>query len=92
MTCLKNNNYFLQDDYIDIKPQISLEELEKLYEKVSNFTPQCLHDVSDILNTSGKWEDLADLLDIKHIISSGVISESNISKSLLTFAVEVSYK
>lgn len=75
----------------DIKSEpISPQELEELYKKVQKFTPVCLDDVSALLNESGKWEDLAELLDVTTFMRCGLISPTpNISKNLLTFAVEV---
>ncbi|KAJ8958305.1 hypothetical protein NQ318_017451 [Aromia moschata] len=82
------------DEEIDDESEIKLEmmspqELEELYKNITTFTPQCLEEVASILNESGKWEDLADLLDLSHIIRCGIISrDSDVSKYLLRFAVE----
>lgn len=71
---------------------MSPQELEELYKKVHSFTSACLDEVSALLNESGKWEDLAELLDVTSYMRCGLISPGpNISKNLLTFAVEVRF-
>ncbi|XP_018565825.1 nuclear factor NF-kappa-B p110 subunit isoform X2 [Anoplophora glabripennis] len=74
----------------DIKSEpLTPQELEELYKNVHSFTPACLDEVSALLNESGKWEDLAELLDVTSLLRCGLISPTpNVSKNLLTFAVE----
>ncbi|CAH1173836.1 unnamed protein product [Phaedon cochleariae] len=76
----------------DVKPQIPLDELEKLYAKVTNFTPKCLDEVSAMLDRSRNWGPLSDLLTVDHLISSGVIySDGSMSKALLVYCVETNH-
>lgn len=64
--------------------------LEYLYANVNSFTDKCLTEVSRLLDESGNWEDLANLLDLSHCIKSGMISMSgSISKNLINYAIQV---
>ena len=66
------------------------ENPESLYEGVSAFTPQCLEEVASMLDESGKYYHLADLLDLSHLLHTGIISnDQSVSKSLLLYAIEV---
>ena len=70
--------------------QISSEELREMYTNVKNFTPACLDDISKILDQSGTWQNLADLLDLGHLMRSGLCDSKNSpTKLLLKLAIEV---
>jgi hypothetical protein len=69
--------------------QISAEELRDMYNDVKNFTPSCLDEISQILDQSGTWQNLADLLDLGHLMRSGLCdSNSSPTKLLLKLAIE----
>lgn len=73
--------------------QITAEELREMYANVKNFTPQCLEEVSRILDESQTWQNLADLLDLGHLTRSGFCDlKSSPSKVLLKLAVEVCFR
>lgn len=64
--------------------------MEDLYANVDNFTNECLTEVAKLLDESGNWEDLANLLDLTHCLKSGIISSSgSISQNIITYAVKV---
>lgn len=80
---------------IEFKPEIiePIENPDLLYANVTSFTPKRLDEVSAILDASGKYSHLADLLDLTHLLDAGVISsERSISKNLLQYAIEVSVR
>ncbi|XP_063906696.1 nuclear factor NF-kappa-B p105 subunit isoform X2 [Zophobas morio] len=101
---MKQNNYvnveiknevedYSDDDFeekFSIKlEQISSEELREMYTNVKNFTPACLDDISQILDQSGTWQNLADLLDLGHLMRSGLCDSKNSpTKLLLKLAIE----
>ncbi|ENN73874.1 hypothetical protein YQE_09528, partial [Dendroctonus ponderosae] len=76
---------------IELKHEViePIDNPELLYTNITNFTPKCLDEVSAILDDSGKYAHLADLLDLTHLLDAGVISsERSISKHLLQYAIE----
>lgn len=66
-------------------------DIEELYKGVKTFTSECLDEVSEILDASNIWGSLAELLDVDHLISSGIIDGSSMSKAVLKYATEVSF-
>lgn len=73
-------------------PHLTPDELETMYKKVDTLTPQCLDEVSDILDKSENWKCLAELLEIEHLIDSEIIkSDISMSKAVLTYSIEVSF-
>ncbi|XP_056647921.1 nuclear factor NF-kappa-B p105 subunit-like isoform X1 [Diorhabda sublineata] len=81
-------------DEVNVKvelPSLSPEELEILYTDIKIFTPQALDEVSEILDRSGNWRQIAHLLGIEHLIESGIIqSETSMSKAVLRYSTETS--
>ncbi|KAG5891588.1 hypothetical protein JTB14_022253 [Gonioctena quinquepunctata] len=77
----------------DVKPEIPIEELEKLYTESSNsFDPRSLEEISALLDISENWGPLSTLLEVDHLISSGLIrSEGSISKALLIYCTETNH-
>nr|WMZ41593.1 relish-2 protein [Altica viridicyanea] len=84
-----------QDEPVEVKseiPNFSLEELEKMYSDVHCLTPQCLDEVASILDKSENWKCLAELLEIEHLVSSGIIhSDISMSKAVLVYSIETSH-
>ncbi|KAH1020460.1 hypothetical protein HUJ04_010113 [Dendroctonus ponderosae] len=79
------------EEEIELKHEViePIDNPELLYTNITNFTPKCLDEVSAILDDSGKYAHLADLLDLTHLLDAGVISsERSISKHLLQYAIE----
>ncbi|CAG9859358.1 unnamed protein product [Phyllotreta striolata] len=80
------------DEDVEIKtelPQISQDELESMYKEVRELTPQCLDEVSGLLDRSENWKYLAELLEIEHLINSGIIhSDVSMSKAVLRYSIE----
>lgn len=64
-----------------------MDDLERLYENVHSFTPECLDSLCEILDASGGWEHLADLLDLKHLLRSTDLFERRPTRTLLEFAI-----
>ncbi|XP_076250136.1 nuclear factor NF-kappa-B family member relish isoform X2 [Rhynchophorus ferrugineus] len=79
------------DEDIEIKTEpVSVDNAERLYESITGLTDKCLDEVSSILEASGKWNDLADLLDMSHLIFSNVItSNPSYSKNILRHAIDI---
>uniref|UniRef100_A0A6P7GKC5 Nuclear factor NF-kappa-B p110 subunit n=1 Tax=Diabrotica virgifera virgifera TaxID=50390 RepID=A0A6P7GKC5_DIAVI len=69
------------------KREFSPEELEELYEGIHSLTPQCLDTVSSILDIHDNWKNLAQLLEMEHLVDSGMIKSE--AKAILTHAIEV---
>ncbi|CAH1114209.1 unnamed protein product [Psylliodes chrysocephalus] len=80
------------DEEFEVKkelPHLTPDELETMYKKVDTLTPQCLDEVSDILDKSENWKCLAELLEIEHLIDSEIIkSDISMSKAVLTYSIE----
>lgn len=69
---------------------VSMEDLHTLYEKVKEFTPACLDALAEILDPSDTWKNLAELLDLGHLLRSGLYESNNSpTKMLLRLAIEV---
>ncbi|XP_072391464.1 nuclear factor NF-kappa-B p110 subunit isoform X1 [Diabrotica undecimpunctata] len=68
------------------KREFSPEELEELYEGINSLTPQCLDTVSSLLDIHNNWKNLAQLLEMEHLVDSGMIKSE--AKAILTHAVE----
>ncbi|XP_074038892.1 nuclear factor NF-kappa-B family member relish isoform X2 [Leptinotarsa decemlineata] len=82
----------MEIDEDDVKPPIPLDELEKLYEECNSFNPRYLEEISTLLDISENWGSLSQLLEVDHLISSGLIrSEGSMSKALLTYCVETNH-
>lgn len=81
--------FFLQLDTVECKiEKLSLDELEPMYKNVTNFTPLCLEQVSRLLDKSGSWVALANLLDLEHLIHTDMIRNAKSKgKELLQIAV-----
>ncbi|KAK9881169.1 hypothetical protein WA026_014518 [Henosepilachna vigintioctopunctata] len=61
---------------------------DNLYINVTRFTDQCLDEVSRILDASGKWQELAVLLDVEHLLRMQTFDErKSPSKQLLNYVV-----
>ncbi|XP_044262908.1 nuclear factor NF-kappa-B p110 subunit isoform X2 [Tribolium madens] len=91
---IKNEVEDYSDEEIEEKysvklEQLSAEELRALYADVKNFTPECLEEISRILDESQTWQNLADLLDLGHLTRSGLCDFKNSpTKLLLKVAIE----
>ncbi|EEZ97717.1 relish [Tribolium castaneum] len=91
---IKNEIEEYSDEEIEEKysvklEQISTEDLHQMYAKVTNFTPECLEEISRILDESQTWQNLADLLDLGHLTRSGLCDSKNSpTKLLLKVAIE----
>lgn len=46
-----------------------------------------MEDVVDILNKSGTWRDLANLLDLDYLIETNVIDKENPAQNILNVAM-----
>ncbi|XP_050510448.1 nuclear factor NF-kappa-B p110 subunit isoform X2 [Diabrotica virgifera virgifera] len=71
------------------KREFSPEELEELYEGIHSLTPQCLDTVSSILDIHDNWKNLAQLLEMEHLVDSGMIKSE--AKAILTHAIEANH-
>ncbi|XP_060525555.1 nuclear factor NF-kappa-B p110 subunit isoform X2 [Cylas formicarius] len=82
----------MDEDEVEIKVEPDIvcpDDLADLYKNVTNLTPQCLDAVALLLDQSRKYEHLADLLDLAHLIQSGVTpADQSKSKNLLVYAIE----
>lgn len=68
----------------------SAEDLRELYEKVKEFTPACLDELAEVLDPSETWKNLAELLDLGHLLRSGLHEpKDSPTKTLLRLAIEV---
>ncbi|KAL1505521.1 hypothetical protein ABEB36_005069 [Hypothenemus hampei] len=78
---------------IDVKPdllELPIENPETFYDGLKKLPTECLDEVATILDSSGKYTHLADLLDLTHLLESGVLaSEHSVSKNILRYAIEV---
>ncbi|XP_022900022.1 nuclear factor NF-kappa-B p110 subunit isoform X2 [Onthophagus taurus] len=71
----------MECDFVECKPEkFSTEELQEMYKNVKTFTSECLTQVSQLLDESGKWENLALLLDMQHIVYTSMFEKAK-SKS-----------
>nr|CAI5858697.1 unnamed protein product [Callosobruchus analis] len=79
----------LQEELVEVKSEIPEQDLSKIYEKVDDFTEECLDQISEMLEQSGRVGDLAELLDITHVLESGIFDtqRGGVSKSLLRYAI-----
>ncbi|RZC35454.1 nuclear factor NF-kappa-B p110 subunit [Asbolus verrucosus] len=69
--------------------QITPEELREMYQNIKHFSPNCLDDISQILDQSGTWQNLAELLDLGYLLRSGLCeSKGSPTKLLLKLAIE----
>ncbi|KAF2880445.1 hypothetical protein ILUMI_25723 [Ignelater luminosus] len=64
---------------------MSPDDLREKYSQVTTFTEDCLNEVSDILDKSGTWHNLAELLDYGHLLRTNIFASS---KNLLQFAMK----
>lgn len=64
------------------------DDLREKYSKVKTLTEDCLNEVSEILDKSGTWHNLAELLDYGHLLRTNIFASS---KNLLQFVVVRSY-
>lgn len=58
-----------------------------MYKGVNNFTPKCLDSLCEILDASGSWGNLAELLDVKHLLRSTDLFERRPTRTLLELAI-----
>ncbi|CAH1977829.1 unnamed protein product [Acanthoscelides obtectus] len=79
----------IEEEIVEVKPEFPKEQLPDIYENIDDFTPECLDLVSDILEQSGRVRDLAELLDITHVVDNFRFNtgRDNISKCILRYAV-----
>ncbi|XP_066251722.1 nuclear factor NF-kappa-B p110 subunit isoform X1 [Euwallacea similis] len=62
---------------------------DQLYTGLKLLPARCLDEVSALLDESGKYLELADLLDLSHLLQTGAISsDRSISRNLLQYAIE----
>ncbi|KAF2880441.1 hypothetical protein ILUMI_25719 [Ignelater luminosus] len=64
---------------------LSPDDVKEKYSKVKIFTEECLDEVSEILDKSGIWYNLAELLGYDHLVRSNIFASS---KNLLQFAMK----
>lgn len=96
---MKKNGTFTEV-FIDEVADISDEEVEELkvelensslnlnYNNITNFTEDCLNALSDILDKTKNWRNLAELLDYGHLLKTNIFeSVERPTKSLLNFAI-----
>lgn len=75
-----------------MKPESELPQQppDVIYSGLRTLPEYCLEEVASVLDESGKYEHLADLLDLGHLLQAGVISsERSVSRNLLQYAIEV---
>ncbi|XP_044756435.1 nuclear factor NF-kappa-B p110 subunit-like [Coccinella septempunctata] len=65
------------------------EDYQNFFQTINHFTDECLDDISKEIDSSGKWEDLAQLLDIGHLIRMETIGENSPGKRILEIATQV---
>lgn len=64
-----------------------MDILKKAYEDVKDFTPAVLEELCKELDTSGSWQYLASLLDLKHFLEETSLFQKEPTKELLRLAV-----
>lgn len=98
---MKRNGSFEEVDIKEEVEEMSDEEMDEFkeepmspdvknkYDEVKVFTEECLSEVAAILDKSGTWQNLADLLDYGHILRSTNLFNNmeKPSRSLLEFAM-----
>nr|CAH7720625.1 unnamed protein product [Callosobruchus chinensis] len=79
----------VEEEFVEVKSEIPQEDLSKIYEGIEDFTEDCLDQISEILEQSGRVGDLAELLDITHVLESGIFDtqRGNVSKCILRYAI-----
>ncbi|CAH0554865.1 unnamed protein product [Brassicogethes aeneus] len=78
----------LNEDETTVVKVEKTDELELMYNKVARFTPEALKEISFLVDQSGT-SDLAKLLDLEHLIRSGILKSSNsTAMSLLKYAID----
>lgn len=65
----------------------NIEELKKMYENVKDFSPSVLQQLCEDLDSSGAWQNLLDLLDLKHFLDETVLFQNEPTKTLLRLAL-----
>ncbi|KAL3277723.1 hypothetical protein HHI36_013066 [Cryptolaemus montrouzieri] len=79
-----------EDEMVISEQEIKIEPLDlpNLYQNVTNFTNECLEQVCSELDASGKWQDLAVLLDVEHLLRLQTFDENRSpSKQLLNYII-----
>lgn len=81
---IDSDNDDLEIDY----PQTELtqEQLKEMYCSVLQFTDITLDKLCAILNPTGKWKKLLDILDLNHLSNTDILN-NNPTKELLDFAL-----
>lgn len=61
-------------------------------QQLDHFTDECVDEIAKHIDSSGKWEDLARLLDIDYLLRMETINENSPGKRILSVAVSVMFK
>ncbi|XP_045468079.1 nuclear factor NF-kappa-B p110 subunit isoform X2 [Harmonia axyridis] len=64
------------------------EDYQNIFQNIE-FTEECIDEISKEIDSSGKWQDLAMLLDIEHLLNLDPLSKESPGKKILTIAREV---
>lgn len=67
---------------------LSPEELEEKYKDVTEIPKMYLEELVEILDKSGNWHSLAQLLDLEYLFNSSIVDDNDSpSKNLLSAAL-----
>ncbi|KAF5285153.1 hypothetical protein FQR65_LT13350 [Abscondita terminalis] len=76
------------DEVENLETQLENCTLSDKYDKITNFTEDCLNSLSDLLDKTDTWQNLAESLDYGHLLKTDIFKTvGRPTKSLLNFAI-----